>query len=419
MSTSLRELKEAGPVPEGQAQQRGMKVVLLLVSIVLSMAAFLALDWIRTAAIARAAAARAGTANCRVSDPERHHSYKPNCTFKDHWGKDWYDFSTNSLGFRDEKVRQVPLADNRPRILLLGDSFTEGQLAWRDSYAAMLAARFPQYDFLNGGVGSYSPSNYFNVARKVLAAGYDVDEVIVFLDTADLADEAAFYRDIGSSGAVGGPAQQRWRSDWYAKLRHFITKHLLLTNYVFEFFERQLVKHGYYHLTMTLLAVNAFDVEGAAWTYRQVDEVDPYPAGYAPLGVRGGLAKEKAKMNLLWQELARRNIPLTLVVYPYPGQVIHDSADSPQVRIWREWCEGKCKRFVSLFPAFLAAKDQCPRLQPGCWYLDNFIFGDFHYSAAGNALVADVMTRLLTEDPPPKRPQDSSQPKPIVPSSAY
>jgi len=76
--------------------------------------------------------------------------------------------------------------------------------------------------------------------------------------------------------------------------------------------------------------------------------------------------------------------------------------DSWQVRIWRDWCEGKCKRFVSAFPAFFAVKDQCPRSQPGYWYLSRFIFGDFHYNAAGNALVADTVIKSLDAAPPAK-----------------
>lgn len=393
---------ESGKATPSPRQQRRMKLALLLASIVFSVGAFLVIDWVRTAAITRLAKARAGTSNCRISDPVRHHSYKPNCSFKDHWGKEWFDFSTNSLAFRDKKVRQVPLTDTKPRILLLGDSFTEGQVPWGDSYAGMISARLPQYDFLNGGVGSYSPSNYLNVARKVLSDGYEIDEVIVFLDTGDTADEAAFYRDVNSSGAVAGPLKTLWKQSWYDTVRYFIAKHLLLTNYIFEFFERQLVSNGYYHLRITLLGTNVFDVEGAAWPYRKVNETDPSPAGYAPLGLEGGLVKEKAKMNLLWQELQQRNLPLTVVVYPYPGQVVHDSVDSRQVRIWQEWCQGKCKRFISLFPAFLAARDQCPRSQPGCWYLNNFIFGDFHYSAAGNALVADAVSNSFAETPPAK-----------------
>ena len=117
-------------------------------------------------------------------------------------------------------------------------------------------------------------------------------------------------------------------------------------------------------------------------------------------------------MNLLWRELEQRNIPITIVVYPYPGQIVHDTADSRQVRMWRDWCEGKCKRFVSVFPAFLAVKDQCPWTQPGCWYLNFFIFGDFHYNAAGNALVADAVIQSLRDVLPAKRSETDLRPEP-------
>ena len=104
-------------------------------------------------------------------------------------------------------------------------------LAWRDSYVGRIAAHFPQYDFLNGGVACYSPSNYLNMTRMVLAKGVDIDEVIVFIDISDVQDEAAFYRDIDASGAVTGSEQERWIVSWYAKWRFRIAKHLLLTDY--------------------------------------------------------------------------------------------------------------------------------------------------------------------------------------------
>ena len=107
-------------------------------------------------------------------------------------------------------------------------------------------------------------------------------------------------------------------------------------------------------------------------------------------------------MTLLWQELHERNIPISVVVYPYPSQLVHDSVESRQVTMWREWCEGKCKRFVTLYPEFFAIKDQCPPTEPGCWYLSHFIFGDMHYNAAGNALVAKVVSESLDHDPPRK-----------------
>ena len=394
------------PSPESSAsqrpgQQRKMKLALLLVSIAFSVIAFLTLDWVRSAAIVRHAKSTFKGNSCRVRDPIRHHALKPNCDSMDQWGGDTYEFVTNSLGFRDEKVREVPLADARPRILMLGDSFTEAPLAWRDSYVARIADHFPQYDFLNGGVGSYSPSNYLNVARMVLAKGVDIDEVIVFIDISDVHDEAAFYRDVDASGAVTGPEQERWVMSWDSKWRHFITGRLLLTDYLLRSLEHFLVGRGYYYLP-TGPQGEVFDRERSAWTYRKVNETAPYYNGFAPLGVEGGIAKEKAKMTLLWQELEKRNIPISVVVYPYPAQLVHDTTESRQVRMWRDWCEGKCKRFISLFPEFFAVKDACPRSQPGCWYLHYFIFGDFHYNAAGNALVADKVITALKDTPPMK-----------------
>ena len=175
----------------------------------------------------------------------------------------------------------------------------------------------------------------------------------------------------------------------------------MLTNYVWEFFERRLVGAGYYHLDHGFNG-NVFDLERSGWTYRKVVEDKPFELGFAPLGVEAGIAKEKRKMDLLWQDLAKRNIPISVVVYPWPAQLIYDNVDSREVKIWRDWCEGKCKRFVTAFPEFFAVKEQCPKSQPGCWYLQNWVFGDIHLNANGNAIVADVLTKTLEAVPPVK-----------------
>ena len=400
-STRLMDASAESASAQSPGRQRKLKLALLLVSIAVSLAAFLALDWFRSAAILRRVKAADKQGSCRVSDPVRHHALKPNCSFVERWGHDKYDYFTNSLGFRDEKVRDVPLADARPRILILGNSFTEGEGAWPDTFVGKIAARLPQYDFLNGGGASYSPSNHLNIVRMLLAKGVEFDEVIVVSGAFDVFNEAAFYHDLDASGAVAGPEHKHWNISRYAKWRFYVARNLMLTNQLVESIERFLVRHGYYHLATDQWG-DEFDMEMVAWTYRNVNETDPHPTGYAPLGAEGGVAKEMAKMNLLWQELEKRNIPLSVVVYPYPSQLVHDTVDSRQVRMWREWCEGKCKRFITLFPVFFSLKEQCPRSQPGCWYLSYFIFGDMHFNATGNALVAGAVVERLEEAPPVK-----------------
>ncbi len=237
-STQLMDASAEIPASPQPGRQRKLKLALLLVSIVFSLAAFFALDWFRSAEILRRAQAAAKQDSCRVSDPVRHHALKPNCAFVERWGRDTYPYFTNSLGFRDQKIRDVPLADARPRILILGNSFTEGESAWPDSYVGKIAAGLPQYDFLNGAGASYSPSNHLNIVRKSLADGVEFDEVVIFSGAFDVFNEAAFYRDVDAGGAVAGPAQKRYSISRYSKLRFFIARNFMLTNQLVESIER-------------------------------------------------------------------------------------------------------------------------------------------------------------------------------------
>ena len=379
-----------------------MKFRLFLASLILSAVAFLAFDYFYSSIILNSAPPAGKQGYCFARDPVRHFAFQPNCSCVRPWLRDSFEFVTNSLGFRDQVMRQVPRTDVRPRILVLGDSAPEGMIAWDNSFIGRLATRFPQYDFLNGGTEGYSPSTYLTTARMVLNKGIDVDEVIVFIDMSDVQDEAAYYHDTDGSGTVGAPQQKFTKSSWYSDLRLRISKHFLITNDLFDFFERNLVRLGLYQLELGH-GGNEFDLERSAWSYRKVSDTDPYETGYAPLGLEGGIAKAKAKMDFLWLELQQRDIPISVVVYPWPAQLAHDKVDSRQVQIWREWCEGKCKRFITLFPAFFAVKQQCSPLEPGCWYLKYFVFGDTHYNAAGDAIAAEVIGKSLEDSPALKR----------------
>ena len=83
-------------------------------------------------------------------------------------------------------------------------------------------------------------------------------------------------------------------------------------------------------------------------------------------------------MTKLSDLLASRNIPLTIVVYPWAQQIAQNDRDSKQVRLWRDFCPGRCKAFIDLFPPFFAAADRDKD-----WYEHLYIVGDDHFSAAG------------------------------------
>ena len=400
--------KQAESTPAAPAPGAGKKLILLLFSIFFCLIIFVGLDGIYSAVFRKSAVPTPSELfGCLTPDPIRALSLKPNCSATRAWGSDRYQLNVNSQGFRDATVREVPPTDPRPRILMLGDSFTESMGPWETSFVGRLATQFPQYEILNGGVGGYSPSNYLNTERIAVRSGLQFDEAIVFIDISDVQDEAGLVHDIDRTGAIALAKHQYHYRTWYSKLRLFISKYFVLTNYVWTSVERIFVGKGYYQLDHGFNG-NVFDLERSGWTYRKVVEDQPFEIGFAPLGVEGGIAKEKRKMDDIYQDLKTRNIPISVVVYPWPAQLIYDKVDSRQVQIWRDWCEGKCKRFVTVFPEFFAVRDACPKSQPGCWYVNNWTFGDIHLNANGNKIVADKVGQSLEAAPAVKvaTPQD-------------
>ena len=61
----------------------------------------------------------------RIANPIYDHGLVANFDGYDVWGEARYPLFTNSLGFKDGSVREVPLKADHRRILLIGDSFTE------------------------------------------------------------------------------------------------------------------------------------------------------------------------------------------------------------------------------------------------------------------------------------------------------
>src|SRR6202035_1175968 len=79
--------------------------------------------------------------SARIPHPVYHHGLAPNFDGYENWGDTRYRVFTNSLGFRDASVRDVPTRSSVHRVILMGDSFTEGLgVNFEDSYAGLLSA---------------------------------------------------------------------------------------------------------------------------------------------------------------------------------------------------------------------------------------------------------------------------------------
>jgi hypothetical protein len=326
----------------------------------------------------------------RIANAIYDHGLAANFDGYDAWGGIRYRLFTDNLGFKDVSVRDVPLKSTSHRVLLIGDSFAEGiGMSFEDSFAGMLylagQQRSEKIEFLDAAVASYSPSIYYKKIQYLLNSGLQFDEVVLFSDPSDVMDEATSYFCIDDDAkyrahcsSAEGSAQKVAAPP---KKPDFLVDHFVVTNRTVLYIKRSI---------QALLGNQRKKIDAdhsrTGWTVAGLDVGDTYQ----PLGVDGGIARSLQNMAALADLLAAKNIPLTIVVYPWAQQIAQGDRDSRQVSLWRDFCQGRCKAFINLFPVFFAAADADKN-----WYERLFILGDDHYSAAGNRFMFHELAKHL------------------------
>jgi hypothetical protein len=341
----------------------------------------------------------------RGPQPAYHHGLVPNFDGYDLWGEEHYRFVTNSLGFRDRQVREVPLVPTTRRILLIGDSFTEGTgLDFEHTFAGLLQAagmqRADKVEFLNAGVLSYSPTLYYKKVKYLLERGLRFDELVVFSDVSDVYDEATHYFcqdddpkyqkycdpgerafiDSACRAADGGGKQPcdvvrvRYETPGWGP---WLVQHFFVTNGV-----RMYVKFKLQQWNGSMKQRRLAPETATGWLFSP-NELE---ADYAPLGSAEGIVRSVKNMQALADLLRQKGIPLTIVVYPWPVELALNDRDSRQVSLWRTFCRTNCKDFIDASPAFFAeARAHAD------WYERLFIKGDNHYSAGGSRVLFEAV----------------------------
>jgi hypothetical protein len=319
------------------------------------------------------------------------------------WGPLRYRMRTNSLGFKDATTRTVPLAPDRRRVLLIGDSFTEGLgFEYRNTYAGLIATQLDAggEEVLNAAVTSYSPAIYHSKVRYLLEdVGLKFSELVVFIDISDIEDEARLY-DLCPDGRVtrvidaqrrgsgcgehagsAAGAEQIPTADSSRRvpqasqgrmvaLRQSLRTHSILIRVMYLVKDRL---RGQY----TPSEPSAYpkgNSRRASWTFSDAD-LQEYG--------RAGLELADRHMDMLAALLREHDIPLTIAVYPWPDQVRSDRADSLQVVHWRTWADRSGARFIDLFKPFFRDADREATIRA------YYIRGDVHFNSAGHRQIAN------------------------------
>jgi lysophospholipase L1-like esterase len=303
----------------------------------------------------------------RIPSLHYHHGLASNISVRAHWGDIEYPFSTNSLGFRDAKPRQVSLKAKSGRILLLGDSFTEGiGVPYEETFAGILdsAARNQGIEVLNAAVSSYSPLIYHLKTRHYLErVGLRFGAILVFLDISDPYDQVHRYHATadGRIESIQGRTPLTDRAGHWLRYNSVVGRAMTMA----------LLAYGGYSPSPFGLGQNQ-----ARWSY---DE-----RTFAAYGARG-LELTRQRMDSLLQIARHHGIRLTVVIYPYPDQIVRRHMETLYTRFWKDWAERNAVPLVNLFPLFI------DEIAPDSVLSRYFMPRDLHWNAAGHQLVADSL----------------------------
>ena len=341
----------------------------------------------------------------RISDPLFHHGIKPSSQGVDIFGPYSAPYFSNSLGLRDAEIRNVPLVGEIPRILFIGDSFTEsGPIPWEKTFVGRVASGLKPkgIEVLNAGVASYCPTTERVKLRYLLRTqGLKVDRVVLCLDISDLKDE--FYYEEGADGKVQqvayGPFREKAKKlqraeaicDW---LETRVEKNFVILGAI--------IRNS--RLTWRRHASSTGVVEYDAipeWAYNWPDYRGPYEGL-----VEKGLARTKSEMTLLAQELKKLGVPLTLVVYPWPQQVKAGTRPSRCEREWSRWAQENNAQFISLFPVFVN-QEPAEQVIRKCYWKN-----DAHWNEEGHRLVAEALLQTNGGIPLPEKAVADSKTQP-------
>ena len=178
-------------------------------------------------------------------DPVLHHVFVPGARGRHKTLEFDVAYAINSLGLREREIPREKPPGSR-RILMLGDSFTEGNgVEAHDTFSSRLqvlldgTARIGSWEVINAGVGSYSPVlEYLYLKDRGLELQPDL--VILNFDLSDLHDDIQYTR-LAAVDAAGRPvavpgvpdrADRSWPLDLLVAAKDAVKTHTRTYNFV-------------------------------------------------------------------------------------------------------------------------------------------------------------------------------------------
>ena len=281
----------------------------------------------------------------RIKNRFYHHGFLPNIDIiEKNIGFGEHRFVTNSLAFKDSKIRKINLKKTKHRILFIGDSFTEGVLLnYEDTFVGIIDKNLKKLDIevLNAGVGSYHPTIYHNkISYLINDLKLEFDELFVFIDLSDLTDEINRYKIKNNLEKNFNTENKKNKKEIIVE---FLKKNLILSYTILNYAHDKIHAKVLSDNNNFIKHMSATKGNPASWAY---DE-EVYKQ-YGEFGVN----LMKAELFKLIELTRKNNIKITLAVYPWFQEIYNENLESKNVNIWSKFAKDNNIEIMNFYPYF-------------------------------------------------------------------
>ncbi len=382
---------------EGENHKR-KKTALILKRVLVSVLIFILLDL-----AAGLVLIRDNFQSFRTESRYYHHGLLPNRETMAAWGSLVYPFYTNSMGFVDSAAYHVQRETENERILILGDSHSEGVgVPYLKTFAGRLSSMLKKHDVevLNASCISYSQKIEYLKAKYIIEEqGLGFDHLFVLVDISDMQNELVYEHF--------EPAESNLFSDGLFSIKSFLRRHSAIYHLLYSYFQNRNSKSFFDTAqlfeesgtgeppsnSLELYATFFSDFDDntllsnpqfhgvSEWYY------DDYFRELADTGI--GMAQEYVlKLKSLCED---HDIKLTISVHPWQTQIMKGNSEDYYTRKWGDFCQENGIGFVNLFPLFI--NGQNPVLVNKMYYIVN----DNHWNEFGHEKVAGYLQEYFEE----------------------
>ena len=246
-------------------------------------------------------------------------------------------------------------------------------------------------NILNLGVQSYSPSLHLKKINFLIKNKVKFKEAIIAIDISDLYDEFSYnpklmYDNENNTGICKVASINKSNNfEIIPKIKFYLNKYFPITFISSKNIWWKLKSSERVNISYNTEYLN-YNYYKSVWTYDL--DIASKQSNKSLDCIKFSIKQLTNVTNKIYEVLKNEGIEMSLLIYPWPGTIIHDSVESEYVKLWKEFCSLKCKKFYNAFPIIFEELKYLDKSE----LIDKYYFNyDLHFNKKGNELIANFI----------------------------